>query len=153
MTEPAPNQMIDDPEVVEALELIAKEDPDGLVQPERVVEAASNPDSPLHRYFEWDDSEAAHQWRLAQARRLVVRVVVRDGSRKPVRVNVTIRKADGTERRGYVPAERAASDEDLCTQVLHDTKRVLTAYRTRLSAFEPAQVIVAQLDAILEQLP
>lgn len=148
-----PTQMIDDPEVVEALEVIAKEDPDGLVQPEKVVEAASNPDSPLHRYFEWDDSEAAHQYRLHQARRLVVRVIVKDASRKPTRVNVVIRRADGSERRGYVPVERAANDEDMCNQILHDTKRALTAYRTRLSAFEQTQEIVAKLDEVLEQLP
>ena len=153
MTEPAPNQMIDDSEVVEALELIAKEDADGLVQPEKVVEAASSPESPLHKYFEWDDSEAAHQYRLAQARKLVVRVVVKDGSRKPIRVNVTIRKADGTERRGYVPVERAITDEDMCAQVIHDVKRGLTSYRTRLAAFNQTQGIVAQLDEILELLP
>ena len=145
--------MIEDEEVVEALELLAKEDEDGLIQPEKVVEAASNPESPLHRYFEWDDSEAAHQWRLQQARRLIVRVVVRDSDTRPVRVNVVVRHSNGTERRGYVPVDRAVSDEDMCAQVLHDTKRALISYRTRLAAFEPAQVIVAQLDKILEQLP
>jgi hypothetical protein len=148
-----PTQMIDDPEVVEALEVIAKDDPDGLVQPEKVVEAASNPDSPLHRYFEWSDSEAAHQYRLQQARKLVVRVVVKDASRKPIRVNVTIRKADGTQRRGYVPVERALTDEDMCAQVIHDVKRGLVSYRTRLAAFDQTQGIVAQLDNILELLP
>lgn len=146
------NQVINDPEVVEAIEVLEKEDKDGLVQAERVVEAASNPDSPLHRFFEWDDSEAAHQWRLAQARRLIVRVTKKNSDAQPARVNVVIHQSDGTQRRGYVPIARAASDDELCAQVMRDTRRVLTGYRTRLAAFNQTQGIVAQLDAILELL-
>jgi hypothetical protein len=145
--------MIDDPEVVEALEVIAKDDPDGLVQPEKVVEAAADPLSPLHKFFEWDDSEAAHQWRLVQARKLVVRVVVRDASHKPARMNVIIQRADGSKGQGYIPTERAVNDEELCTQLMHDAKRALIAYRTRLAPFERAQDVIAKLDEALEQLP
>jgi hypothetical protein len=39
----------------------------GSVTPSRLLEEAQNPKSPLHRYFEWDDSEAAKRYRLAQA--------------------------------------------------------------------------------------
>lgn len=146
-------QLIDDEDVVEALEVLAKEDQDGLVQPEKVVEAASSPESALHKYFEWDDSEAAHQWRLAQARKLIVRVVIKDSDTRPVRVNVVVRHSDGTERRGYVPVDRAMSDEDMCAQVIYDTKRALISYRTRLAAFGQAEAIVARLDEVLKSMP
>src|SRR5262245_16182963 len=48
----------------------------GALSPRDVVDAAKNDASPLHPYFEWNDSEAADQWRLEQARRLLrVRIV------------------------------------------------------------------------------
>ena len=57
--------------------LIELEQPDGSITPEVVVADASNPDSPLHGHFEWNDSKAAHQHRLQQARAILrVRFVV-----------------------------------------------------------------------------
>ncbi len=43
----------------------------GLLQPASIVEAAKSQDSPLHSYFQWDDTEAAKLWRLQQARQLI----------------------------------------------------------------------------------
>lgn len=49
---------------------------EGVLDPENVVEAARNPKSAMHDQFNWDDSEAAHAYRLQQARALIKRVVV-----------------------------------------------------------------------------
>jgi hypothetical protein len=43
----------------------------GLLRAADVVREASHPGSPLHDYFNWADDEAAHQWRLQQARQLI----------------------------------------------------------------------------------
>ena len=43
----------------------------GVLLPENVVEAARDEASPLHEHFQWDDGEAARQWRLEQARALI----------------------------------------------------------------------------------
>jgi hypothetical protein len=45
----------------------------GLLTAEAVVEAARNERSPLHGEFEWDDSAAAHRYRIEQARGLIRR--------------------------------------------------------------------------------
>jgi hypothetical protein len=45
---------------------------DGKVTPEALVEAARDPDSPAHPYFDWDDSVAAVKWRLAQATSMIM---------------------------------------------------------------------------------
>ena len=42
---------------------------------ESVVLAASSPKSPLHKYFEWNNTKASDQWRLQQARNLVSSIV------------------------------------------------------------------------------
>ena len=48
----------------------------GRITPDAVVQAASDPGSPLHQYFEWDDSEAAQRYRVTQARVLLARVKI-----------------------------------------------------------------------------
>lgn len=48
----------------------------GILRPSDVVEAAANAASALHEFFEWDDSLAAQQHRLRQARDLI-RIQVR----------------------------------------------------------------------------
>jgi len=54
-----------------ANELESLRDADGLLRIERIVEAARDPDSPLHSHFEWNEGKAAHRYRLGQARVLV----------------------------------------------------------------------------------
>ena len=43
--------------------------------PEEVVKKAENPDSELHKCFEWDDTKAAYQYRLQQARTVMRNLV------------------------------------------------------------------------------
>lgn len=56
-------------EVADAL--IALENERGQITPELVVEAAADPQSPLHKSFTWNDEEAAYSYRLDQARALI----------------------------------------------------------------------------------
>lgn len=85
----------------------------GMVTPERVVEHAKNPKSALHGAFTWDDTEAAHNWRIEQARRLLrVSVVVIDHPKSGEQVSVRAffspslkgeRGEDGSRAYQYVP--------------------------------------------------
>jgi len=145
------DEPVADDAVVDALRRIGKNDGDGIIQPEVIVSIAVNPDSPLHRYFTWDDTEAARQFRLAQARNLVRRVLItRTPTPEPSFVNVTIQRTDGTIRRGYVETKRAVVEPDLYVQIVADARRGLIAYRNRLSAFDQAHELVAGLDRLIE---
>lgn len=44
---------------------------EGKLTTSGVLKMASDPASPLHNLFEWDDSKAAHQYRLDQARHTI----------------------------------------------------------------------------------
>jgi len=59
--------------ISEELQTLVK---DGRLIPEDVVDAAKNPNSSLHTYFTWDDTEAAAAFRLQEARALIKRVRV-----------------------------------------------------------------------------
>lgn len=86
-------------DVKRALDDLAREY--GVVTPEHVVDAARDPRSPLHEYFEWDDAEAAEAYRREQARALLrswkVRIVTSDVS---VDVPAFVRAIES--RTGYV---------------------------------------------------
>jgi len=60
-------------EIGECLKQIIERD--GRVTPESFLEAAIPEDSKLHRFFEWDDKEAALQHRLHRARQIVRSVI------------------------------------------------------------------------------
>lgn len=47
----------------------------GEITPEDILDDAKNDNSPLHSFFEWSDGDAAHQYRLQQARGLIRAVV------------------------------------------------------------------------------
>lgn len=71
---------------------------DGRVTPDMVVADAKRVTSPLHSLFDWDDSEAAHKWRIEQARTII----------RSVKVTVTVdRKQVSTV--AYVRDPRADS--------------------------------------------
>lgn len=147
----------------DALERIAKDDPDGIIQPVAVVEAASDPDSPLHSHFEWDDSVAGHAYRLAQARRLVGRYTIRVIEKETVHVKAEVRaqpepyvpryvSAVVNGRRGYVTTERAVAEPALYRQIAADARKGIAAYRNRLAGFESARPAVELLDEAMNQL-
>jgi hypothetical protein len=61
----------------EAIEAIKElEDRYGRLTPEQVVDEAKDAKSPLHQFFDWDDSSAALSWRIEQARELIRRVKI-----------------------------------------------------------------------------
>src|SRR5678815_5205406 len=48
----------------------------GAVTSRAVIDDARDPGSPLHQFFDWDDSSAAEKFRLHQAGQLIQRVQV-----------------------------------------------------------------------------
>lgn len=112
-----------------AKEVEALRRPDGLILAEDVVAwAQSNPDSALHSQFEWDNSEAAKQYRIWQARR-VIAVCVRadDGARKLV--SLSIDRTSG----GYRSVDDVISNDELRRILVNDAlaefKRVRAKYQ------------------------
>ena len=82
------------------------------VAPKEIVQyARENPDSELHKCFEWDDTKAAEKWRTQQARSIVVNLIVdiQDSKTdKPVTARVILQSA---ETNNYKPAIFMNTDE------------------------------------------
>jgi hypothetical protein len=103
-----------EPDAVQAIKDLS---PDGRPDPQKVVIAATDKSSPLHRYFEWDDGKAAHQHRLDQARRLIgsVRVLVEYEERT---VMAPYYRHCPAEPKGYISHDRLKKDPVTAMAVL-----------------------------------
>jgi len=142
------NKPIKDQEIRSAI-MAVKED--GVISPEKVVDAARPKTSPLHDYFIWDDGEAARQYRLEQARRLI-RVVVDvielpDKSQREVRVFVSLpsdRNADG----GYRVMAQVLESEDKKKEMLEDALRELIRLRDKYDMLKELSSVFKAIDKL-----
>src|SRR5690606_25615999 len=100
-----------DPDAIRAE--IERLERDGKIRPVDVVEAAKDESSPLHDCFTWDDGEAAHQYRLIEARNLLRVYVVRpDAEEGPtVRAFVSLTTDCVEKGGGYRAIADVMSDE------------------------------------------
>jgi len=64
----------------------------GEVRASILVEKASDPESPAHEAFEWDNTKAGHEYRLIQARKwlVVIEIIVDKRPTRLVHVPITI---------------------------------------------------------------
>lgn len=123
----------------------------GILKAEAVVESARDPESPLHDQFQWDDTEAATQWRLQQARQLI-RVVVRfeevGNKQVPCRVFVSLTPDREESGGGYRVTTSVMADEDMRRQMLLDARREMTRFREKYSALSELAKVFEAMDSV-----
>lgn len=136
------------------LDRIAAEE--GGIVPEEVIQRARFDDSPLHRYFEWDDSAAAHQHRLWQARHMIGSIVIIEaaGPEPPVRAYWSLTEPEDTAR-SYIPLPDILTNEFRVRQVIarfeRDIARMQADYKSfrAVAAFsEVAEPVLAAVDKV-----
>lgn len=126
----------------------------GRLTPNDVLEEAKARSSPLHKAFVWDDTEAAHKFRLGQASYLIrsIEVVVSASKSKPagnVRAFVSVKR----ERdRSYTSISHAMSDVELRQQVVADALKELQAWRQRYEKLSEFSKVFAAIDKTLPKV-
>jgi hypothetical protein len=114
-----------------------------VVTPDAVLDDAIDEESPLHPLFQWDDSIAARQFRLATARNIVnhLRVVVHTANGDietkafhSVRIT-TIEQDEAEPFRIYASVAQVQSDEELRDQVLANALAELKRWKARYSEY------------------
>lgn len=121
--------------------LTALHEDHGRLVNEVLVEDGRDEGSPLHRYFTWDEGEAAAKCRLAEAgeliRRVHIRVTTYPTNERKVEVNVrkfvATEELDGT--RGYRDVQEMASGDDQML-ILNSIKRDIERLRRKYSGYE-----------------
>ena len=96
----------------------------GALTPEMVIQDAERPESPLHVYFEWDDTEAAHAYRNLQACQLIrkINVTIKEAERRVVRVPVAYAEPPKQE---YKRIEKIMGDDGAMNRALDYAKAKL----------------------------
>lgn len=101
----------------------------GEITPSEVLSEAKKSTSILHKYFEWDDTTSAHNYRLWQARKLlgsIIEVIIIDKAEQPMRsfFNVTNSNAE----RVYVTLKDTISTPNYTVQVIEDCEKYITHF-------------------------
>jgi len=116
---------------------------DGALTPEIVLEEATNESHPLHSVFEWNDSLAAHQYRLSQAAMLI----------RTVKIKVQIAPNEERWTRAFLnvrdPEDDTSEDEQLEQD---ETGTVAEAHRGRKRGFYTSLHDALKVPAYKEQL-
>lgn len=122
------------------------------VTAEQIVESASDPMSPIHKAFPWDDARAAHEHRLETARSLLrsietVRVVIIGGEPKEIRVGgFKSTPAKKPNARQYTTTEYAMGDPELRAHVLRQALQELAAFRRKYAELSELAIVFAAID-------
>lgn len=107
-------------------------DRDGRLDEVQVVAEASDPTSPLHHLFVWDNDEAARRYRLVQARGLIIscRVSVQVAPDHVVRTRAFVHVAGAEDEPGskYAPVLDAMNIDEQRDLVIAQAKRELAAF-------------------------
>ena len=97
------------------IEVLMEESNKDSITSEEVLEDAKNPESPLHKAFEWDDRIGAARFRLYQAMQILnhleIRIIVK--GEKKARVVRAFPNIYEEGERIYVPITVIAGDEKL----------------------------------------
>ncbi len=120
----------------------------GLALPKEVIKAAKKKNSPLYRYFEWDDTTAAEKWRLEQAGSLVRAVGVIYGDnpkRRPTRAYVSVEK-DG--ERGYMEISDVMTNADLRDQLLTQALNEAESFKWKYKTLTELQSVFTAIDRV-----
>ena len=105
----------------------------GVLQVDDVLNEAQSEDSILHKYFEWDDSEAAHLYRRQQARVLIQRCKIQMVETEPVEIRAFVSlPVDRANGGGYRLTTEVVNDEYMKSELLHDIRFTISRWTKKL---------------------
>ena len=130
------------------------EDDEGRITPEKVVDAAKDPESVLHSEFEWDDAKAGYAYRLSQARQLLkdyrIWIEVKRGetSETVIRVKVPAYVRDPSAKpkeQGYRNINVISKEEDSARSAVVNEVNAASAHVRRAISISTALAVTPQL--------
>lgn len=137
--------------VTELIEIYEKNG--DVLRPEDVVEFARNPKTALHKEFTWDDSEAARQYRLHQARRVITVHIQMEDDPPPTVVRALVETSNpATGATEYVRRERMLTDTDRRARLIRQGLSVAKNWRTRHEGIEEFAPIFAAIDEVEQKV-
>ena len=105
----------------------------GVLKVENVLNEARDESSPLHKHFEWDNSEAAEQYRRQQARALIQKCKITLIDSQPIEIRAFVSlPADRENGGGYRLTSEVMGDERMKTELIRDIKLTIARWTQKL---------------------
>lgn len=126
----------------------------GTITPEMVVDDARDPESPLHKHFEWDDEIAASAYRIDKARAIIrsVKVVVKN-ERIVVLAPAYIRDPEApTRSQGYIHVNTLKDDVESAKDALLREFRSVSVQLARAKALASVLGLEDEIGKLLEMV-
>lgn len=126
----------------------------GVLMIDDVIKEAQDESSILHSHFEWDDSEAAVQYRREQARTLIQRCRITVLADEPTHVRAFVslpsdREAGG----GYRMVADVMTNVSMKEEFVHDLQLTIARWTKKLHLVDSdISDLIIQLDESLKQL-
>lgn len=142
----------------ERLHKILKANPDQNLQDDEILQDAEKVSSPLHDHFEWDDTEAAHQHRLDQARYLRGAFEITFVNESAPEETITsiafmgLKPAGSPKRNAYKDAMTILSDEELRSQLLGVALEALIAWKKKYAHLNELAKFFGAIDDLRDDL-
>lgn len=125
--------------------------PEGIFSAAELLERASPRNSPIHKFFEWDDSKAAHLYRLKQARGYIQCLVVEIEGNETRKYVPPVYVA-GVDAKRYVDIDVARKTKDLWEQVVERAMNEALVWRNRYRAYDNLSLIHGAIDKTKKKL-
>lgn len=132
------------------LEIIAKEN-GGLLRAEDVVAFAKDKTTALHSRFDWDNSEAAHKWRLEQARsfiRITITMLEVEGKNTSIKAFVSLKTDRYQGDGGYRFMVQILSNANMREQMLQDALDELKTFQAKYSLLKELTDVMIVINKI-----
>ena len=117
--------------------------------PEELVKASRSVKAPTHSLFEWNDSAAAREFRLVQARVIVaslqVEITTLKGRKESVRAYI------GSSDRGSYVATLEADDDDL-TEAEQECVEEMRRFKQRWRMLKLAREVIHAMNAVEQRV-
>ena len=117
-----------------------------------ILEDAKSPRSPIHLLFEWEDTEAAHQWRLHQSRMIqnhLIAIELKGDNvvMSPAFFNVTIEN-----KQQYVSRQTVLESPKLQDQILEQCLRDAKSFQNKYKHLSQFFTFFDQLETFIENV-
>ena len=125
---------------------------DGLLRASDVVEFAKNPKTALHDRFDWDNTEAAHKWRLHQARQIIrvsVTVIENPKAETEYKAYVSLYDDRKMPQGGYRPFKEVMLDTNHSKQLLKQAHREFKLWQGKYKNLQELAPVFEAMDAVV----
>jgi len=125
----------------------------GLLLVDDVLAAAKDKKCVLHRHFEWDDTEAANQYRREQARGMIqkCKIIITESPDISIRAFVSL-SDDQKNGGGYRMTATVLSDDDMKAQLLRDIRTTISRWKRQLHLLDVETLaIINRLEKVVSK--